>query len=555
MNWSWNVPSSVFGISTDAYDNILTINGENLGRMQNLVHHRDDAGRYSSAVFQYKGHLYYVFGTYVPDVGDVPVICSANDSSQVWLDVMTKRDSSSYSEARVWVWDYFYNSLFRNGWTGMVFTLRNVQMLDGSYATISMSFNDVFNSGIRIWIREGKQGKKNYPDYNGEGYDSFPDNVPQNLGNLLVSSSSGSFYNFAYRVNNNLGTDVQVRSFFEARTVSNFRIKEQAADTTPWYPLPQDGSFEFRYRAEDLYAVYAAYPEAWIGFQIKVNDKEMSGWWVNVQDYHSQKYIVTVGRAADGNFECTDTSESLYSSDGCNYLTLGNCIVPSNLPDCSDVYLKRKDASDPAAEWENILHYYNYAGGAIDPDQELVDYYAEAGKTYSYAIDYYDPVHVELDGSEWHWVSIGDYPASSGLGEIGMTAGTGTFNGSSNSLQFTTEPTFSADYRVGYGAWLELRYITHDSDDDAWLVFKLEKNGADGITVQQAIEDSWSANNLSGRTLYPYSVEFHTCMAPDNCSNIDYVRELIIPDGDTSYPALQIASDGVTATAVPNVWN
>ena len=81
----WNVPSNVYGVNLTAADNKLFVNGEDLGTLQNLVHHKDEWGNYRKAVFEYNGYLYYVLDK-ESDYGSYIVLSSEDDYEHICFD-------------------------------------------------------------------------------------------------------------------------------------------------------------------------------------------------------------------------------------------------------------------------------------------------------------------------------------------------------------------------------------------------------------------------------------------------------------------------------------
>lgn len=165
QNGNWNVPSYFYGVASG--DN-LVVNGEDLGTLQNLYHSKDENGNYRKATFVYKDKLYYVFdkSEYVRNDSYI-VLGTADNVESIIFDQKDKTDTPEFSNFKFWVWERdLANVCYRTGDLGYAYTLRNVQMQDGSYATVTVAGYNYFNYGFRVWIKEtdGKSVKKNYPN-------------------------------------------------------------------------------------------------------------------------------------------------------------------------------------------------------------------------------------------------------------------------------------------------------------------------------------------------------------------------------------------------------
>lgn len=77
----WNVPSNVYGTDEYSANNQLVISGEDLGTLQELYFHKDEAGNFRKGVFEYKGNFYYVLDkeTLTNKESDSYVILAASD--------------------------------------------------------------------------------------------------------------------------------------------------------------------------------------------------------------------------------------------------------------------------------------------------------------------------------------------------------------------------------------------------------------------------------------------------------------------------------------------
>lgn len=120
---NWNVPSNIYGTSLESADNVLKINGEELGSLQEMVFHKDENGNFVKAVFQYKDHLYYVLD-YPASNGSYLVLSSEDDYDHICFTQDGKIDSTDFSNFKIWVWDYAADGqLHRRGNLGYAYTL------------------------------------------------------------------------------------------------------------------------------------------------------------------------------------------------------------------------------------------------------------------------------------------------------------------------------------------------------------------------------------------------------------------------------------------------
>ena len=167
---NWNVPSNIYGTSLTTADNTLVINGEELGTLQELVFHKETINGkdcFTKAVFEYKGYLYYVRDYGEDGNGSYIVLCSEDDLDHICFTQDGKINSEDFSNFKIWTWIKGSDGkLYRDGNLGYAYTLRNVQMRDGSYATVTVSGFNYYNYGLRVWIQEtdGKTTKNNYPN-------------------------------------------------------------------------------------------------------------------------------------------------------------------------------------------------------------------------------------------------------------------------------------------------------------------------------------------------------------------------------------------------------
>ena len=187
---NWNVPSNIYGTNLDTADNTLVINDEELGTLQELVFHTVNINGhdcFTKAVFEYKGFVYYVrdFDT---GNGSYIVLCSEDDLDHICFTQDGKTNSKDFSNFKIWVWEEDGSgNYYRSGNLGYAYTLRNVKMLDGSYATVTVSGFNYYNYGMRVWIQEtdGKTVKKPYP-----GDPNAPNPILQEEGYIELDLST-----------------------------------------------------------------------------------------------------------------------------------------------------------------------------------------------------------------------------------------------------------------------------------------------------------------------------------------------------------------------------
>ncbi len=548
IDWRWNVPSNVYGTDTDPYNNTLTVNGEYLGRMQNLVHHRNAQGKYERAVFQYKGHLYYVLPNENNGWENPPSLSSENDYSHVFLNMADNTESEYFSDFGLWRWYTLTDgSLYRGGNCGHGYTLRNVKMLDGSFATVTICWTNADVYGYRVWITEGKNPKKQYPD--NTDYDEFwPDNVTEGLDDHLVINGSG--YDYVYEVVNNSGCTIKVQSYLIGRTASDYKLHEKAATTTRWYTLNNGDRVEFRFSMDDLLAAYQ-YTEYFIAVQTEYEGEFSGGWWFEISnDTRYKKGTLTYDRmdtwGPDGYWD-----ESLFVPEG-NYNRIDLSVYADELDGVNHIAILRRDASSTDDDdWEEVMYFDDNNGDPIDTDTVLYDYYAEAGKSYSYTLEYWDSVT-----NDWAFTGPVNYTTVDGLGELTISKGTGILDAANGSLKFTTVPSITSQCLIGSNKRLVLDYqtITGDTVQCFFEIYSSMENNA--ISIRQAYDDAQNASNLSmaGKTLYPFAFACDIAMDVGDHSTVEYVRYLYIESGDTAYPGIAVSSDGQTYTSVPNEY-
>lgn len=223
-NNQWNVPSNVYGVNLNAADNKLFVNGEDLGTLQNLVHHKDEWGNYRKAVFEYNGYLYYVLDK-ESNYGSYIVLSSEDDYEHICFDQEGKLDSPDFSNFKIWQWyEGPDGEMYRRGNLGYAYTLRNVKMQDGSYATVTVSGFNYYNYGLRVWIKpsNGNDVKIDYPimdKTNTSESCNYKYETKTDMDKYIVEKEEA---NCIFEYTNKTGKDVEIYNFIYDSRVFNF---------------------------------------------------------------------------------------------------------------------------------------------------------------------------------------------------------------------------------------------------------------------------------------------------------------------------------------------
>ncbi len=249
---NWNVPSSIYGTSLTTADNTLVINGEELGTLQELVFHKEKINGhdcFTKAVFEYKGYLYYVRDIAEGKTGGYVVLCSEDDLNHICFTQDGKTNSKDFSNFKIWTWTKAGDGkLYRNGNLGYAYTLRNVKMLDGSYATVTVSGYNYYNYGLRVWIQEtdGKTVKKNYPNTVYK-----PDYTPA-VDMSKYYASSDSEVDFIFEITNKTTKNLVVANFIKDSRVSDNDLA--VVTKTEDFDLAPGEKAVFKYKADSILA-------------------------------------------------------------------------------------------------------------------------------------------------------------------------------------------------------------------------------------------------------------------------------------------------------------
>lgn len=208
IGYNWNVPSNIYGTSLNSADNKLVINGEDLGTLQNLIHHKDEYGSFRKAVFEYNGYIYYVLDN---EAEGYVVLSTQDDLEHICFTQEGKLESKDFSNFKIW--QYYQASdgeLYRNGNLGYAYTLRNVKMQDGSYATVTVSGFNYYNYGLRVWIKPstGNDVRVDYPEKNESNTSKeFSYETKTDMDKYFVEKEEA---NFIFEYTNKTGKDVTI---------------------------------------------------------------------------------------------------------------------------------------------------------------------------------------------------------------------------------------------------------------------------------------------------------------------------------------------------------
>lgn len=268
----WNVPSNVYGTDLVAARNSLVVNTEHLGNLQNMVFHKDEHGHITKGVFQYKGHLYYVL-----DKGNYVVLSSEDDLYHICVDQEGYTSSDDFSNFKIWVWDKDANGdFYRYGNLGYAYTLRNVKMLDGSYATVTLSGFNYYDYGFRVWIQgtNGKTEKKPYPN---QPEDTYQRPTDKKLQDLIKSEDED--YDFIYEVENKTDKKLTVQNYLRNVNVKNFD-RGLITQTEP-VVIEAGNSYQFKYNLEELNKIWTEINSPYLGCFFTPEDKWQCGGWEN----------------------------------------------------------------------------------------------------------------------------------------------------------------------------------------------------------------------------------------------------------------------------------
>lgn len=310
---NWNVPSNVYGTSLETAENELVVDGEELGTLQELVFHKDENGNFTKAVFEYKNYLYYVM-----DYKNLYVVLSSEDNDDNYEHICFtqkgKLDSPDFSNFKIWVWDNKDGELYRKGNLGYAYTLRNVQMLDGSYATVTVSDYNYYDYGFRVWIQETKK------PYEREVLKDFADDVTTD---------------FIYRIENKTSGKLTVNSYIRDVNVKNFERGIKAVSEA--VEIEKDGTYEFKFDLKSLRNKYTI--NDYLGCYFYPEGKWRDAGWENALILSYNIHTVTVYDSEEYCMEGKNSWEVLDKQlPSAKAKTFVNAVYSEN-PDWSEYWL------------------------------------------------------------------------------------------------------------------------------------------------------------------------------------------------------------------------
>jgi hypothetical protein len=197
------------------------------------------------------------------------------------------------------------------------------------------------------------------------------------------------------------------------------------------------------------------------------------------------------------------------------------------LAPCDYVHIERK--AEDESEWKTVLFYYANKAGQLRSDVELTDYYTKKGTTYSYRMKAwrysYDPI------------DLGTYTAENGLGEIKITNGKATYDETEHTIVFTELPTYEPKIKAGRLDSFEIRYnVALDDNSTGWIYCHLNNVKNNKLPLEKASD----VEKYLGKTMVPASMWYQLYENIDENCQIYWRLEVKIPEGDTSYPTINI---------------
>lgn len=513
----WNVPSNVYGTDEYSANNQLVINGEDLGTLQELYFHKDEAGNFRKGIFEYKGNFYYVLDkeTLTNKESDSYVILAASDGlDKVVVDQKDYFDNpeksfirEDFSNFKIWIWED--NGENRRGNLGYAYTLRNIRMLDGSYATVTVSGYNYYNYGFRVWIKETAAPTVT----NKEIYE---------LENHIKNGTED--YDFIYELKNTTDKTLYFQNYLadciDQGNYNNLSIGKRRK------VMPNE-EVQLKYSITDLRKTFPAKNLVMGAFFYDDEQRCLGGGWENGinSQVKNRIHIVTAHWKSDNNDVDFDNSEEqilAIPEEGVITLSLKNCA--EQLKNVSYIDIERKEHT--SENWSSVMNYMGSDNRSVETDVEIKDYYTDAGKTYDYRIAYWGE-----DSQEY--LDLGTHTASAGLGEMKIKPGKATFNNETKALEFSELPELIPPINVGRDTSYNIQYTGNNSH---WnLIFYLfrEKDGV--ITLEQALEDSGS--ELKNDTEFTISCyEFRNGINIGENSWLNYHIIMEIDPNDTELP-------------------
>lgn len=345
---NWNVPSSIYGTSLTTADNTLVINGEELGALQELVFHKEKINGqdcFTKAVFEYKGYVYYVLDTANGNTGGYIVLSTEDDLNHICFTQDGKIGSKDFSNFKIWTWVKGSDGkLYRDGNLGYAYTLRNVQMRDGSYATVTVSGYNYYNYGLRVWIQEtdGKTTKKNYPNtvYT-------PDYEPKtDMSKYFANPESSA--DFIFEITNKTDKTLVVANYIKDSRINDSTLTV-VTKTTDTDLAPGDKKV-FKYSAD---AILADFDDNYIFCNYcyeKDSQYKGGAWYYYLGDYIKNQRVVVAQTNANNN------GGEKHAYYNINFVSTNSFVVNEQTETVDGVKYYTYSLADVKAEYET---YYN----------------------------------------------------------------------------------------------------------------------------------------------------------------------------------------------------
>ena len=280
IGYNWNVPSNIYGTSLNSADNKLVINGEDLGTLQNLIHHKDEYGSFRKAVFEYNGYIYYVLDN---EAEGYVVLSTQDDLDHICFTQEGKLESKDFSNFKIW--QYYQASdgnLYRNGNMGYAYTLRNVKMQDGSYATVTVSGYNYYNYGLRVWIKPstGNDVKVDYPEKNESNTSKeFSYETKTDMDKYFVEKEEA---NFIFEYTNKTGKDVTIYNLIYDSRLNDSNVVTKTIEVTV-----KDGATVYFYY--DVDEILKDYDDNFV-FANETSEKGCA-WYYRICDWMKNQYV------------------------------------------------------------------------------------------------------------------------------------------------------------------------------------------------------------------------------------------------------------------------
>lgn len=314
----YNVPSNIYGTSLTASENQLKIQGEDLGTLQNLVHSKNADGNYTKAVFEYKDHLYYVWDKGVLNSNNSYVVISSaddTDTDHIVFDQQEHLYKPEWSNFKIWVWDTDEGgNVYRRGNLGYVYTIRNVELAEGTYATITVGGFGYYQYGFRVWIKDC-DGPFAEPAGQGEAgaEDAYK---PEELKTVTEGED------FIYEVVNNTSDELTVANYI--RDYSKAKFDEGIVAQTEDVVIAKGGKYQFKYKTADLKKYDNGSTS--LGCFFTPKGKWRCGGWENGLDIENKVHTVTVTDSEDyciegvNSYRFLDVKELIEAEDDYDFI-------------------------------------------------------------------------------------------------------------------------------------------------------------------------------------------------------------------------------------------